>query len=212
LVLQGDAGVDDDDLAGVRLRRTPVQARSRDKVSRAIAAAERLLDRDGPEGLTITAVAAEAGISVGALHQYLPDREAIVAALADRYHRRLEAAMERVVAAAGRPDDDPVGTAVRALAGVFAATSGVRSMRSGHPHDDESRAHRDRMVDGVRRGLVAQGLLDDDERAAVRAHVLFVAIDAGLREAFAADPGGDPSLVAATADLARAYLRSVAPR
>ena len=67
------------------LRRQPNQARSRDKVARALAAADDLLDEAGPDALTLNRVAERAGLTAGALHQYLPDRDAIVEVLAARY-------------------------------------------------------------------------------------------------------------------------------
>jgi AcrR family transcriptional regulator len=51
-------------------------------------AADRLLAAEGTDALTTTRVAAEAGVSIGALYQYLPDRDAILHALADRYLTR----------------------------------------------------------------------------------------------------------------------------
>jgi AcrR family transcriptional regulator len=189
-------------LDGVRLRRSPTQTRSRDKVERALAAAERVLDRDGVDALTITAVAAEAGLSVGTLHQYLPDREAITAALADLYHARLEAALDEVLAAdrAGLLTD-AVATTVQAMCEVFRATSGVRALRTGR-RDEASAEHRHRMTTKV------GGLLASDGRAApeVVARTVFVAVDALLRDAFATDPRGDAELIEQTVGLVRAYL------
>ncbi|WP_159805470.1 TetR family transcriptional regulator [Cellulomonas citrea] len=189
-------------LDGVRLRRSPTQTRSRDKVERALAAAERVLDRDGADALTITAVAAEADLPVGTLHQYLPDREAITAALADLYHARLETALDEVLAAdrAGSLDD-PVATTVNAMCEVFRATSGVRALRGGQ-RDEASAEHRQRMTTKVGE------LLGADGRAAPEAvaRTVFVAVDALLRDAFAVHADGDAELIEQTVVLVRGYV------
>lgn len=189
-------------LDGVRLRRSPTQTRSRDKVERALAAAERVLDRDGADALTITAVAAEADLPVGTLHQYLPDREAITAALADFYHARLEAALDEVLAAdrAGSLDD-PVATTVQAMCEVFRATSGVRSLRAGQ-RDEASAEHRQRMTAKVGELLGADGRRAPEAVA----RTVFVAVDALLRDAFAVQADGDAELIEQTVVLVRGYL------
>ena len=77
-----------------RLRRVPRQARSRERLARMLDAAEELLVAEGPGALTTTRVASAAGVSVGSLYQYLPDKEAIVEALAGRYLAEFEGLME----------------------------------------------------------------------------------------------------------------------
>ena len=91
-----------------RLRRVPRQARSRERLARMLDAAEALLVSEGPAALTTTRVAAAAGVSVGSLYQYLPDKEAIVEALAGRYLAEFEALMQQLAEQA--PFADPVGT------------------------------------------------------------------------------------------------------
>ena len=78
----------------IPLQRAPRQQRSREKVARALAAASDLVAREGVSALTLPRVAEAAGVSVGALYQYLPDRDAIVRALVAEYHARLEALLE----------------------------------------------------------------------------------------------------------------------
>ena len=65
-------------------RRAPKQERSRRMRDRIVEAAVRVLREDGPLGFTTTKVADEAGISVGSLYQYFPNKHAIVVALHDQ--------------------------------------------------------------------------------------------------------------------------------
>lgn len=78
---------DGEKIDGLARRNAPMQARSRAKVEALLEATQRVLVRDGPAGLTTPAIAAEAGVSVGALYHFFPNKEALVLAL---YETRLE--------------------------------------------------------------------------------------------------------------------------
>ncbi|MFM9444726.1 TetR/AcrR family transcriptional regulator [Streptomyces acidiscabies] len=199
------------ELSGVRLRRTPRQARSVEKVARVLAAAERLLAEEGVDVLTTTRVAAEAGVSVGALYQYLPDRDAIVEALAGLYLGRLETAMETLVRRAGEETwADPVTVLVDAFAGLYRSQPGFRALWFGRHLTEGTREadrrHKAAMAEGLHRVLVAQHLLPATEEAATACRTAFLAADAVTQEAFRGDPEGDPALLGQLRTLLRAYL------
>lgn len=65
-------------------RRVPRQARALEKIELILEAAIRLLERDGLDSLTTNALAEMAGVSIGTLYQYFPDKNAVLSALADR--------------------------------------------------------------------------------------------------------------------------------
>jgi AcrR family transcriptional regulator len=65
--------------------RVPSQRRARERVERILAAASDLIARDGSDQLKMSEVAVAAGVSIGSLYQYFPDRSALIAALAARY-------------------------------------------------------------------------------------------------------------------------------
>jgi AcrR family transcriptional regulator len=65
-------------------RRQPRQARSRDTVEVLLEAAARVFRRDGWRATT-NRIATEAGVSVGSLYEYFPDKQALLAALAERH-------------------------------------------------------------------------------------------------------------------------------
>lgn len=62
-------------------RKQARQARSRVTQSAILEAAARILERQGQDGLTTNAIAQRAGVSVGSLYQYFPNKEAILASL-----------------------------------------------------------------------------------------------------------------------------------
>ncbi|MGD9881105.1 MAG: TetR/AcrR family transcriptional regulator [Reyranella sp.] len=69
-------------------RKKPTQERSTATVDAIIEAAIRILRRDGWAGLTTTRVAEVAGVSVGSLYQYFPNRAAIAVEIVRRRTRQ----------------------------------------------------------------------------------------------------------------------------
>ncbi len=65
-------------------RRSPHQARSRDKLELIFEASIRILNKQGLEGLTTNRIAEVAGVSIGTLYQYFSNKQEILAALGKR--------------------------------------------------------------------------------------------------------------------------------
>ena len=77
-----------------RGRRAPVQGRSQETVQRVLGAASALLARGVMvEALTTASIAIEAGLSVGALYRFFPDKQAIVDAIALRHMELFQEAL-----------------------------------------------------------------------------------------------------------------------
>jgi AcrR family transcriptional regulator len=73
-------------------RRAPLQERSQETVARALAAATALLARGVPlESMTTAQIAQEAGMSVGGLYRFFPDKQAVVDAIALRHMEEFQA-------------------------------------------------------------------------------------------------------------------------
>jgi len=87
------------------LRRTPTQGRSRQRVERLLAAAAALIAEEGSDAMRMSEVAERAGVSIGSLYQYFPDKAAILRTLAERYNVEdracIEAELATVHSAAG---------------------------------------------------------------------------------------------------------------
>lgn len=75
------------------LRRVPVQGRSVARVQRMLDTCAAIVDEVGYEGLTTTVLAERAGVAIGSVYQFFPDKRAIVQALA---HRNLAAYLDRL--------------------------------------------------------------------------------------------------------------------
>jgi AcrR family transcriptional regulator len=76
------------------LRRKPVQQRSAQRVERMLEACAALIEELGYDGVTTTLIAERAGVAVGSLYQFFPDKRAVVQALT---LRNLERFMANVV-------------------------------------------------------------------------------------------------------------------
>ena len=63
-------------------RRRPKQSRSRATCEAILEAASQILERSGPAGFNTASVAERAGVSIGTLYQYFPDKQAILLAAA----------------------------------------------------------------------------------------------------------------------------------
>lgn len=85
-------------------RKTPSQTRSRVTVDAIFEATIQVLLKQGLAGLTTTSVAERAGVSVGSMYQYFPNKQALVYALNERFLTRLAEKVEDTCARmAGRP-------------------------------------------------------------------------------------------------------------
>lgn len=79
-------------------RREPRRRTGRAIVDALLDAASGLLATQGLAGMTTNAVAERAGVSVGSLYQYYPNKQALVSAVSDRLNAALVAEVERLVA------------------------------------------------------------------------------------------------------------------
>src|SRR5262245_2300097 len=69
----------------VPLRKQPVQQRSAKRVEQMLEACAALIDELGYDGITTTLIADRAGVAVGSLYQFFPDKRAVVQALTKRH-------------------------------------------------------------------------------------------------------------------------------
>lgn len=75
-------------------RRTPTQQRSRERVERMLAVATALIAEQGSDAMRMSEVAEKAGVSIGSLYQYFPDKGAIIRTLAERYNAQGRACVQ----------------------------------------------------------------------------------------------------------------------
>src|SRR5436309_13198731 len=79
-------------------RRAPAQQRSRDRMERILSVASALIAEKGSDLVRMNEVADLAGISIGSLYQYFPDKSAIIRTLAERYNAASRKCIEEALA------------------------------------------------------------------------------------------------------------------
>jgi AcrR family transcriptional regulator len=143
----------------LRPRKRPLQARSEATVETILDAAARVLARESLAGFNTNRVAEVAGVSVGSLYQYFPNKAALCAALIDRAQTALAEAVETCIAAhAGRPLVDTL----HALAAVLIEQQFGRPLLAAALDHEERRlpvAARLRQAE-ARLGAAVSGLLE----------------------------------------------------
>jgi AcrR family transcriptional regulator len=188
------------------VRRAPVQRRSALRVERMLDAAATLLDEVGPEGLTTSGIAARAGVSVGSLYQFFPDKHAVVEALARRSFERFSQRFETLTSTTWTEIVDDVIDLYVAFSRdepAFLALSfgGPVGLHALDPQGDNNA-----VVARALKQLVGDLDLSED--------VLRLAVEIGdsvLALAFRRDRAGDPELVAEAKTAVKAYLAAKLP-
>lgn len=110
-------------------RKEPIQKRSMATVSAILEGAAQVLERHGTDGFTTNAIAKQAGVSVGTLYQYYPDKNAVAAALSRTVRVSL---VKRIADAAETARDQPLREGLRLLvtAALMGDAAHPRSARS----------------------------------------------------------------------------------
>ena len=104
-----------------RMRREPRQGRSRETVHAVLGAVPRVIRREGVDAVTTNRIAEAAGVSIGTLYQYFPDKKAIFSALHERHVEDVHGVIERAMAERVRSLDAFTRTLVEGLADLHAA-------------------------------------------------------------------------------------------
>jgi AcrR family transcriptional regulator len=86
-------------------RRTPIQRRSRETVGAILEGAARVLARRGYAAATTNRIAERAGVSIGSLYEYFPNKDSVLTALFERHTEQggaqVLADLEAAIAAGG---------------------------------------------------------------------------------------------------------------
>ncbi|APU12139.1 MULTISPECIES: TetR/AcrR family transcriptional regulator [Actinoalloteichus] len=197
-------------IAPTSLRRRPVQQRSTQRVERMLSACAELVSELGYDGVTTTLIAERAGVAVGSLYQFFPDKKAVVAELT---RRNLDDFLVRVreQLATSTPGDwwGAVDTVFDVYVAMHRTVPGFSRLHFGDAVDlqllDERKENNALITDGLTRLLAPRFQIAAD-RLRLPLAVAIEAADAVLNLAFRRDPIGDGHVVDEAKAMIRGYL------
>ncbi len=102
-------------------RKVATQERAQATVDAILRATAHILVADGYDRASTNRIAARAGVSIGSLYQYFPNKEALVAALMEQHMETMASVVRGILPRIGAlPFEDAVEEAVRAMVAAHA--------------------------------------------------------------------------------------------
>lgn len=110
-------------------RKKPTQSRAEGTIEAVFEAAARILQTQGPDGFNTNAIAKLAGVSIGTLYQYFPNKNAVLIAMARRELDKVSQTVIRSIDAEFSSDDSELGRiVVRTLLKAFGGRQRMRKV------------------------------------------------------------------------------------
>ena len=192
------------------MRKEPKQARSRVTVEAIVEAGTRILAEEGWAGFTTNRIAELAGVSIGSLYQYFPDKLALVDAIR---HRHLSDSMEvmRRVRADGISPEQFAAQLVTAVVAIHSIHPGLHRVlldeaptfeKYRDPHSDFEREYLTYYAEAV--ATFRKRAPNEADHVAGR--VISDAIDGVIHNAARRGAVSDPMMQLELVRLVRSYL------
>ena len=155
--------------ARISSRKQPKQVRSTELVSAILSAAAQVLAKEGAQRFTTARVAEKAGVSVGSLYQYFPNKAAILFRLQSDEWRQTSDLLRRILEDAATPPLDRLRALVHAFirseceeAAMRVALNDAAPLYRDAPEAHEARSSGDRILQQFMREALPQ--VDDGAR------------------------------------------------
>lgn len=197
-------------------RRQPKQARSTDLVATILEAAVQVLAKEGAQRFTTTRVAERAGVSVGSVYQYFPNKASILFRLQSDEWRQTTEMLCRILEDAAKPPLDRLRALVHAFvlseceeADVRKALGDAAPLYRDAPEAQEARAAGNRTVAAFMREVLPHA---PRNQRALAGQLITTTLGA-VGKAFSENPRNPKEIRAysdAMADMFCAYLKGLA--
>jgi len=201
--------------ASQSLRKTPNQRRSKERVEKMLGVAIDLIAENGSDAMRMSEVAKMAGVSIGSLYQYFPDKSAIIQTLAERYNAQGKDCIRNGLAHVGTVDElcDAFGALVDEYYALFLAEPVMCDIWSGTQADKALReieltSSRESASDLVKVLMRLQPKMDADDVTASAFLVMHLG-EATMRLAISVAPKEGEKLVAGYKHMALTELRRI---
>ncbi|MFI6579398.1 TetR/AcrR family transcriptional regulator [Nocardiopsis sp. NPDC050513] len=187
------------------------------RVQRMLDCCAELLDEIGYDNLSTTRIAERAGVAIGSVYQFFPDKKAITQALGLRFLDQFGARVtERLADASFSHWTVAVDTVIDEYIDMHRTIPGFRSLHFGDIVDRRllsGGTDNNRVISVRLREIIVSvtGIPDtDDLDRAI--HVAVESADSVLKLAFRDDPEGDPALIREAKRLVSSYLTDFSER
>ncbi|MFW5415565.1 TetR family transcriptional regulator [Nocardiopsis sp. CNT-189] len=174
-------------------------------------ACAELLDEAGYGELSTTRIAERAGVAIGSVYQFFPDKRAITQALGLRYLDMFSSRVGARIEEGGFGHwSEAVDVVIDEYLDMHRTVPGFRSLHFGDVVDvnllDSGADNNGVIATRLRELLTALAGASEGDRLDRAVTVAVEAADAVLKLAFRRDPDGDPALIEETKLMLRAYL------
>ncbi len=193
-------------------RKQPQQARSAELVAAILEAAVQVLAKEGAARFTTARVADKAGVSVGSVYQYFPNKAAILFRLQSDEWRQTKGMLADILADATRPPLDRLRTLVHAFvkseceeAEMRVALNDAAPLYRDAPEAQAARAS----GNGIVQGFMREALPDASEETRALAGGLIKTTMSEVGKTFSETPRTEAEIATyadAMADMFIAYL------
>jgi AcrR family transcriptional regulator len=201
--------------ASISARKEPKQARSADVVAAILEAAAQVLAREGAQRFTTARVAEKAGVSIGSLYQYFPNKAAILFRLQSDEWRQTSELLRAILEDVQRPPLERLRTLVHAFvrsecdeAAVRVALDDAAPLYRDAPEANEARAS----ADGSVQAFMREALPEASETTRARAGDLITTTLSQVAKHFSEasrTPTEIEAYAEAMSDMFCAYLRQL---
>ncbi|WP_374349408.1 TetR family transcriptional regulator [Chitinimonas sp.] len=196
----------------VATRKQPKQARSTELVATILEAAIQVLSREGAQRFTTARVAEKAGVSVGSVYQYFPNKAAILFRLQSDEWQRTTEMLLGILQDAGRPPLERLRSLVHAFirsecdeAEMRTALNDAAPLYRDAPESHEARE----AFEGIFQAFMQETLPNASEQVRTTAGNMITMTFSSAGKAFAQSPRTSEEISAcadAMADMFSAYL------
>ncbi|MET9712740.1 TetR/AcrR family transcriptional regulator [Nocardiopsis alba] len=181
------------------------------RVQRMLDCCAELLDEVGYDNLSTTRIAERAGVAIGSVYQFFPDKKAITQALGLRFLDQFGTRVtERLADVSFTHWTVAVDAIIDEYIDMHRNVPGFRSLHFGDIVDQRllnGGSDNNRVIsERLRKIIVSSAGISDDEGLDRAIHVSVEAADAVLKLAFRGNPEGDPDLIHEAKRLVSGYL------
>lgn len=202
----------------VSSRKQPQQARSNELVAAILDAAIQVLVKEGAQRFTTARVAERAGVSIGSLYQYFPNKAAILFRLQSDEWRRTSELLRDILADRAKPPSVRLRTLVHAFirseceeAAIRVALSDAAPLYRDAPEAQDARA----AGEGIVAAFMREALPKASDATRVLAGELITTTLSEVGRTFSEEARSEAEIAAyagAMADMFCAYLAKLARR